>query len=25
VLGAIMFFTRNVDWFSQEAGGEART
>lgn len=25
VLGAVMFFTRNVDWFAQEAGKEART
>ncbi|MDI1336258.1 MAG: inner membrane CreD family protein [Lacunisphaera sp.] len=24
VLAAIMFFTRNVDWFAQEAGKEAR-
>ncbi|WP_438481431.1 inner membrane CreD family protein [Oleiharenicola lentus] len=25
VLAAVMFFTRNVDWFSQEAGKEAKT
>ena len=25
VLAAIMFFTRNVDWFAQETGKEART
>lgn len=24
VLGALMFFTRNVDWFAQEGGKEAR-
>ena len=25
VLAGVMFFTRNVDWFAQEAGKEART
>jgi inner membrane protein involved in colicin E2 resistance len=25
VLGALMFFTRHVDWFAQEGGREART
>ena len=25
VLAAVMFFTRNVDWFAQEAGREVRT
>lgn len=25
VLAALMFFTRNVDWFAQEAGKDART
>jgi len=24
-LGAVMFFTRNVDWFAQDSGREART
>jgi inner membrane protein len=24
-LGAVMFFTRNVDWFAQESGREAKS